>query len=55
MGQLMWVRMLPGDSIEDANGGVGTAELGKGILEENVKGCDWKCKCDTKGMTTFQC
>jgi hypothetical protein len=28
MGQLMWVRMLPGNSTEDANGGVGTAEPG---------------------------
>jgi hypothetical protein len=27
MGQLMWVRMLPGDSTHDAkNGGVSTAE-----------------------------
>jgi hypothetical protein len=25
MGQVMWVRMLPGYSTEDANGGVGTA------------------------------
>jgi hypothetical protein len=40
MGQLMWVRMLPGDSTKDANGGVGTAELGMGILEANVRGCD---------------
>jgi hypothetical protein len=55
MGQLMWVRMLPGDSTEDANGGVGTAEPGMGILEANVRGCDWKCKCDTEGKTTCQC
>jgi hypothetical protein len=40
MGQLIWVRMLPGDSTEDANGGVGTTETGMGILEENVRGCD---------------
>jgi hypothetical protein len=31
------------------NGGVGTAEPGMGILEENIRGCDWKCKCDTEG------
>ena len=49
MGQLMWVRMLPGNSTEDANGGVGTAGPGMGILEENIRGCDWKCKCDTEG------
>jgi hypothetical protein len=30
MGQLMWVRKLPGNSINDANGGVSTAEPGKG-------------------------
>ena len=30
MGQLMWVRMLLGDSIKDANGGVGTTETGIG-------------------------
>jgi hypothetical protein len=40
MGQLMWGRMLPGDSTEDANGRLGTAELGKGILEANIRGCD---------------
>ena len=40
MGQLIWVRVLPGDSTEDANGGVGTAELEMGILEVNVRGCD---------------
>ena len=28
MGQLMWVRMLPGDSTEDATRGVSTAESG---------------------------
>jgi hypothetical protein len=28
MGQLMWVRMLPGYSTDDANGGVSTAEPG---------------------------
>jgi hypothetical protein len=44
MGQLMWVRVLPGDSTEDANGGVGTAEPEMGSLEANVRGCDWKCK-----------
>ena len=44
MGQLMWVRVLPGDSTKDANGGVGTVEPEMGILEENVRGCDWKCK-----------
>jgi hypothetical protein len=44
MGQLMWVRVLPGDSTDDANGGVGIAEMGMGILEANVRGCDWKCK-----------
>jgi hypothetical protein len=40
MGQIMWVRVLPGDSTEDANGGVGTAEPEMGILEANVRGCD---------------
>jgi hypothetical protein len=40
MGQLMWVRLLPGGSTEDENGGVGTVELEMGILEENVRGCD---------------
>jgi hypothetical protein len=42
MGQLMWVRMLPGNSIDDANGGVGTAEPKMEILEVNIRGCDWK-------------
>jgi hypothetical protein len=40
MGQLMWGRMLLGNNTEDANGGVGTAELGMGILEANIRGCD---------------
>jgi hypothetical protein len=44
MGKIMWVRVLPDDSTEDENGGVGTAEPEMGILEENVKGCDWRCK-----------
>jgi hypothetical protein len=43
MGQLMWVRMLPGYSIEDANGGVGTAEPRMRILKANIRGRDWKC------------
>jgi hypothetical protein len=55
MGQLMWVRKLPGNSIEDANGGVSTAEPGMGILKANIRGCDWKCKCNTVGETTCQC
>ena len=55
MGQLMWVRMLPGNSTEDANGGMGIAELGMEILEVKNKGCDWKCKCNTAGKTTCQC
>jgi hypothetical protein len=55
MGQLMWVRMLPGNSTEDANGGVGTAEPGMRILKANIRGCDWKCKCNTAGETTCQC
>jgi hypothetical protein len=44
MGQLMWVRMLLGDSTVGANGGVGTAEPEMRILKVNIKGCDWKCK-----------
>jgi hypothetical protein len=32
----------PNNSTEDANGGVGTTEPGMGILEENIRGCDWK-------------
>ena len=40
MGQLMWGRMLPADSTNDANGGVGTVEPGMGILEANVIGYD---------------
>jgi hypothetical protein len=44
MGQLMWGSALPGDSTEDANGGVGTAKWEMGILEANVRGCDWRCK-----------
>jgi hypothetical protein len=55
MGQLMWVTMLPGNSTEGANGGVGTVDRGMGILEENIRGCDWKCKCDIVGKTTCQC
>jgi hypothetical protein len=55
MGQLMWVRMLPGNSTEDANGGVGTVEPGMRILKVNINGCDWKCKCNTVGETTCQC
>jgi hypothetical protein len=43
MRQLMWGRVLPGDSTEDANGGVGTAEPEMEILEANVRGCDWRC------------
>jgi hypothetical protein len=42
MGQLMWVRMLLGNSTEDANGGVGTVVPRMGILEANIRGCDWK-------------
>jgi hypothetical protein len=41
MGQLMWVRMLPGYSTDDANGGVSTAEPGMGNLKANIRGCDW--------------
>ena len=41
MGQLMWVRMLPGDSTEDATGGVSTTETGMGNLKANIRGCDW--------------
>ena len=40
MEQLMWGSALPGNSTEDENGGVGTAEPEMGILEANVKGCD---------------
>jgi hypothetical protein len=36
----MWVRVLLGDSMEDANGGVGTIEPRMGILEANFRGCD---------------
>jgi hypothetical protein len=49
MGQLMWVRMLLGNSTKDANGGVGIAEPGMGILEANIRGCDWKCKMRYNG------
>ena len=49
MGPLMWVRKLPGDSTEDANGGVSTAEPGMGILKANIRGCDWKCKIQVSG------
>jgi hypothetical protein len=50
MGQLMWVRMLPGCSIVDAkNGGWGTAEPGMRILKANIRGCDWRCKCNSVG------
>jgi hypothetical protein len=51
MGQIMWVRMLLGNSTEEENGGVGIAESGMGILKENIIGCDWKCKCETAGNT----
>jgi hypothetical protein len=44
-----------GYSTEDANGGVSTAEPGMGILKANIRGCDWKCKCNTAGETTCQC
>jgi hypothetical protein len=54
MGQLMWVRMLPGDSTGDATGGVSTTEPGMGILKANIRGCDWRCKCNTAGETTCQ-
>jgi hypothetical protein len=55
MGQLMWVRVLPDYSTEGANGGVSTAEPGMGILKAKIRGCDWKCKCNTVGETTCQC
>jgi hypothetical protein len=55
MGQLMWVRMLPGYSTEDANGGMGTVEPEMRILKANIRGCDWKCKCNSTGETTCQC
>jgi hypothetical protein len=45
----MWVRMLPGYSTDDANGGVSTAEPGMMILKENIRGCDWKWKCNISG------
>ena len=37
----MWVRMLLGDSTEDATRGVSTVEPGMGILKANIRGCDW--------------
>ena len=40
MGQLMWVGMLPGNSTEEANGGVGTAQPGMRVLKANIRGCD---------------
>jgi hypothetical protein len=40
----MWVRMLSDNSTDDADGGMGIAEPGMGILEANIRGCDWKCK-----------
>jgi hypothetical protein len=55
MGQLMWVRKLPGNSTVDANGGVSTAEPGMMILKANIIGCDWKWKCNTARETTCQC
>jgi hypothetical protein len=55
MGQLMCVSMLPDDSTGDATGGVSTAEPGTGILKANIRGCDWKCKCNTARETTCQC
>jgi hypothetical protein len=55
MGQLIWIRMLPGNSTEDANGGVGTVEPGMRILKSNISGRDWKYKCNTVGETTCQC
>jgi hypothetical protein len=45
MGQLMWVRKLPGNSTEDENGGLSTAEPGMGILKENIRGCEWRSEC----------
>jgi hypothetical protein len=51
----MWVRMLSGNSTDDANGGMGTAKMGMEILEVNIRGYDWKSKCDTAGKTTCQC
>jgi hypothetical protein len=55
MGQLMWVRMLPGASTREATGGVSTAESERGILKANIRGYDWKCKCNSAGETTCQC
>jgi hypothetical protein len=55
MRQLMWVRMLPGYSTDDANGGVSTAEPEMGILKVEIRGYDWECKCNTAGETTCQC
>jgi hypothetical protein len=37
------------------NGGVGTAEPGMRILKVNIRGCDWRCKCNSVGWTTCQC
>jgi hypothetical protein len=55
MGQLMWVRVLPDYITEDANGGVSTAEPEKGVLKANIRGNDWKWKCNTAGETICQC
>jgi hypothetical protein len=49
MGQLMWVRILPGCSTIDANGSLGTAEPGMRILKVNIRGCNWKCKYNSVG------
>jgi hypothetical protein len=31
------------------NGGWGTAEPGMRILKANIRGCDWRCKCNSMG------
>ena len=31
------------------NGGWGTAEPGMRILKANIRGCDWRCKCNSVG------
>ena len=51
----MEMRILPGDSTKYATGGVSNAEPGMGILKANIRGCDWKCKCNRAGETTCQC
>jgi hypothetical protein len=52
MGQLMWGRVLPSDSTQNAMEVSVLQSRILGTLKENFRGCDWRCNGDSEGMIT---